>query len=142
MNILKKKILSTFIKIIKLTLLSITPIKLIIMKLAKKNSNSKGSNSNDSNSNSSTNNKTMNSTVTNFNLPGFGYGYMNTINALNMCYYQKYFLENGLYNGNSNCAFVGAESCGTHKKETSLKEIFDNNKSYPFVCKIKEKRYQ
>lgn len=82
----------------------------------------------------------MNSTVTNFNLPGFGYGYMNTINALNMCYYQKYFLENGLYNGNSNCAFVGAESCGTHKKETSLKEIFDNNKSYPFVCKIKEKK--
>ena len=67
----------------------------------------------------------MNSTVTNFNLPGLGYGYMNTINALNMCYYQKYFLENGLYNGNSNCAFVGAESCGTHKKETSLKEIFD-----------------
>ena len=106
----------------------------------KKNSNSKGSNSNDSNSNSSTNNKTMNSTVTNFNLPGFGYGYMNTINALNMCYYQKYFMENGLYNGNTNCAYVGAESCGTHKKETSLKEIFDNNKSYPFVCKIKEKK--
>ena len=105
----------------------------------KKNSNSKGSNSNDSNSNSSTNNKTMNSTVTNFNIPGFGYGYMNTINALNMCYYQKYFMENGLFNGNSNCALGGAESCGTHKKATSLKEIFDNNRSYPFVCKIKEK---
>ena len=110
----------------------------------KKNINSNGSksNSNDSNSNSSTNNKTMNSTITNFNLPGFSYGYINTINALNMCYYQKYFMENN-GNGtlaNSNCGFTGAESCGTHKKETSLKEIFENNRSYPFVLKAKEKK--
>ena len=85
----------------------------------------------------STNNKTLNSTVTNFNIPGYGYGFLNTINALNMCYYQKYFLENS---SNMSCGHMGAESCKTYKKETSLKEIYDNNKSYPFVYKPKEKK--
>ena len=109
--------------------------------------NSKGSNSNSHDSNNSmesTNNKTLNSTVTNFNIPGYGYGFLNTINALNMCYYQKYFLENnnGLNINSSNISmgYSGDESCKTYKKETSLKEIFDNNKSYPFVYKPKEKK--
>ena len=55
----------------------------------------------------------MNSTITNFNTKGlnYNYGYLNTINALNMCYYQKYFMENNKSN--------------SVKKETSLKEIFD-----------------
>ena len=104
-----------------------------------KNSNS-NSNSNSNDSNGSTNNKTLNSTVTNFNIPpGFGYGYMNTINALNMCYYQKYFAENK-NNSNMSTGFTGAESCSTYKKETSLKEIFENNRSYPFVFRNKEKK--
>ena len=57
-----------------------------------KGSNGSKSNSNDSNnSNDSTNNKTTNSTITNFNTKGlnYNYSYLNTINALNMCYYQK-----------------------------------------------------
>ena len=108
----------------------------------KKNSNGSNSNSNESNSNESTNNKTLLSNLTNFNIPGYGYGFLNTINALNMCYYQKYFLENkgGLNTNASNLSYVGAESCNTYKKETSLKEIFDNNRSYPFVYKNKEKK--
>ena len=87
------------------------------------------SNSNDSNnSNESTNNKTTNSTITNFNTQGlnYNYSYLNTINALNMCYYQKFCMENNNSVNNSN------------KKETPLKEIFDNNKIYPFVYKGKE----
>ena len=106
-----------------------------------KNSNS-NSNSNSNDSNESTNNITLNSTVTNFNIPpGFGYGYMNTINALNMCYYQKYFAENkNNNNSNMSTGFTGAESCCTYKKETSLKEIFENNRSYPFVFRNKEKQ--
>ena len=111
----------------------------------KKNCNGSNSNSHDSNnSNESTNNKTLNSTITNFNIPGYGYGFLNTINALNMCYYQKYYLENsnGFNNNNTNISngYTGVESCKTYKKETSLKEIFDNNKSYPFVYKPKEKK--
>jgi pentatricopeptide repeat protein len=89
-----------------------------------KGSNNSKSNSNESNnSNESTNEKTVNSTITNFNTKGlnYNYGYLNTINALNMCYYQKYFMENNKSN--------------SVKKETSLKEIFDNNKIYPFVYK-------
>ena len=109
----------------------------------KENSKGSNSNSNDSNSNESTNNKTLNSTVTNFNIPGFGYGFINTINALNMCYYQKFFMEkNGLLMNKKKSAFdmsnTGAESCNNFKKETPLKEIFDNNKSYPFVYKKNE----
>ena len=68
------------------------------------NSNDKGSNgskskSNESNksnnSNESTNEKTLNSSITNFNTQGlnYNYGYLNTINALNMCYYQKFCQE-------------------------------------------------
>ena len=93
-----------------------------------KGSNGSKSNSNDSNnSNDSTNNKTTNSTITNFNTKGlnYNYSYLNTINALNMCYYQKYCMEN--YNHSNSV-----------KKETSLKEIFDNNKIYPFVYKNKD----
>ena len=104
----------------------------------KKNSNGSKSNSNESNSNESTNNKTLLSNVTNFCIPPYGFGFLNTINALNMCYYQKYFLENK--EGINNNTFSGAESCNTYKKETSLKEIFDNNRSYPFVYKNKEKK--
>ena len=95
-----------------------------------KGSNNSKSNSNDSNnSNESTNNKTINSTITNFNTQGFNYNYsyLNTINALNMCYYQKYCMDK--YNkSNSN----------NNKKETPLKEIFENNKIYPFVYKNKD----
>ena len=92
-----------------------------------KGSNGSKSNSNESNnsnnSNESTNDKTLNSTtITNFNSQGlnYNYGYLNTINALNMCYYQKFFMDNN-------------NSTNSFKKETSLKEIFDNNKVYPFV---------
>ena len=92
-----------------------------------KGSNGSKSNSNESNnsnnSNESTNDKTLNSTtITNFNTQGinYNYGYLNTINALNMCYYQKFFMDNN-------------NSANSFKKETSLKEIFDNNKVYPFV---------
>ena len=94
------------------------------------NGNKSKSNSNDSNnSNESTNNKTINSTITNFNTQGlnYNYSYLNTINALNMCYYHKFCMENNNSINNS-----------TTKKETSLKEIFDNNKIYPFVYKGKE----
>ena len=108
--------------------------------MCEKKNISSNSNSNSNDSNGSTNNKTLNSTITNFNIPpGFGYGYMNTINALNMFYYQKYFAENKNNNSNMSTGFTGAESCSTYKKETSLKEIFENNKSYPFVFKNKEK---
>ena len=103
------------------------------------NSNDKGSNgskskSNESNksnnSNESTNEKTLNSSITNFNTQGlnYNYGYLNTINALNMCYYQK-FCQERIKSANAN---------NTMKKETSLKEIFDNNKIYPFVYKNKD----
>ena len=106
--------------------------------MSEKNNNSIDSKSD---SNESTNNKTLNSNITNFNTPG--YGFLNTINALNMCYYQKYCLKN---NGNENSKNInsssvsgtGAESCNnSYKKETSLKEIFDNNMSYPFIYKNK-----
>ena len=103
------------------------------------NSNDKGSNgskskSNESNksnnSNESTNEKTLNSSITNFNTQGlnYNYGYLNTINALNMCYYQKFCQDR----------FKSANANNTMKKETSLKEIFDNNKIYPFVYKNKD----
>ena len=101
----------------------------------KRDSKGSNSNSNDSNSNESTNNKTLNSTVTNFNIPGYGYGFLNTINALNMCYFQKFYMENNGYFNNNR-----TESCNTFKKETSLKEIYENNKSYPFVYKKKENK--
>ena len=105
----------------------------------KKEDKSSNSNSNDTNSNESTNNKTLNSTVTNFNISKYGYGFFNTINALNMCYFQKYYIENGGFlNNMSNMSYNGAESCNTFKKATSLKEIYENNKSYPFVYKKKE----
>ena len=108
----------------------------------KKDSKGSNSNSNDSNSNESTNNKTLNSTVTNFNIPGYGYGFLSTINALNMCYFQKFYMEkNGCFNNKSiNASYTGPESYNTFKKETSLREIFENNKSYPFVYKKKEKK--
>ena len=99
-----------------------------------KGSNGSKSNSNDSNnSNESTNNKTTNSTITNFNSQAinYNYSYLNTINALNMCYYQKLFMENN--------NAINNNSSSSPKKETSLKEIFDNNKIYPFVYKSKEK---
>ena len=86
----------------------------------------KNSNSNSNDSNSSTNNNTLNTTVTNFNVPMLGYGYLNTINALNMCFYQKYFP--GLKGSDTTC-----------KKQTPLKEIYEKNKSYPFVLKNKDK---
>ena len=100
-----------------------------------KGSNGSKSNSNDSNnSNESTNNKTANSTITNFNSQGlnYNYSYLNTINALNMCYYQKFFMDKNNMNMNN-------ISTNSAKKETPLKEIFDNNKIYPFVYKSKEK---
>ena len=43
-----------------------------------------------------------------------------------MCYYQKFCMENNNSVNNST------------KKETPLKEIFDNNKIYPFVYKNKD----
>ena len=91
----------------------------------KSNSSDKSNNSN--NSNESTNNKTINSSITNFNTP-LNYSYLNTINAINMCYYQKFFMDNN-----------NIQSPNSYEKETSLKEIFENNKSYPFVYKSKEK---
>ena len=100
-----------------------------------KGSNGSKSNSNDSNnSNESTNNKTANSTITNFNSQGlnYNYSYLNTINALNMCYYQKFFMDKNNMNMNN-------ISTNSAKKETPLKEIFDNNKIYPFDYKSKEK---
>ena len=97
------------------------------------------SNSCKSESNESTNNKTMNSNLTNFNTPG--YGFLNTINALNRCYYQKYCMnkngEEKSSNKETSVSYTGGESCKSYKKETSLKEIFDNNLSYPFVYKNK-----
>ena len=45
-----------------------------------------------------------------------------------MCYYQK-FCQERIKSANAN---------DTMKKETSLKEIFDNNKIYPFVYKNKD----
>jgi pentatricopeptide repeat protein len=96
------------------------------------------SNCSKSESNESTNNKTMNSTLT-FNTPG--YGFLNTINALNRCYYQKYCTNKNVEEKSSNketsVSYTGDESCNSYKKETSLKEIFDNNLSYPFVYKNK-----
>ena len=91
----------------------------------KSNSSDKSNNSN--NSNESTNNKTVNSSsITNFNAP-FNYSYLNALNAINMCYYQNYCMDNN------------STSPSSYQKETSLKEIFENNKSYPFVYKSKEK---
>jgi pentatricopeptide repeat protein len=107
----------------------------------KKDSKSSNSNSNDTNSNESTNNKTLNSTVTNFNLQKYGYGFFNTINALNMIYFQKCYMENkGLLANKTNISSTKAESCNTFKKGTSLKEIYENNMSYPFVYKKKEEK--
>ena len=105
------------------------------------NSNEKGNNgskskSNESNksnnSNESTNEKTMNSSITNFNTQGmnFNYGYLNAINALNMCYYQKFCQDKA--------KSINAANSNQTKKETPLKEIFDNNKIYPFVYKSKD----
>jgi pentatricopeptide repeat protein len=105
------------------------------------NSNEKGNNgskskSNESNksnnSNESTNEKTMNSSITNFNTKGlnFNYGYLNAINALNMCYYQKFCQDKA--------KSINAANSNQTKKETPLKEIFDNNKIYPFVYKNKD----
>ena len=105
------------------------------------NSNEKGNNgskskSNESNksnnSNESTNEKTMNSSITSFNTQGmnFNYGYLNAINALNMCYYQKFCQDKA--------KSINAANSNQTKKETPLKEIFDNNKIYPFVYKSKD----
>ena len=107
----------------------------------KKDSKSSNSNSNDTNSNESTNNKTLNSTVTNFNTYKYGYSFFNTINALNMCYFQKYYMNNnGLFNNYTNISCNGPQSYNTFKKGTSLKEIYEKNMSYPFVYKKKEEK--
>ena len=101
--------------------------------ICEKTENKSNSNDSISESNESTNNKTLISNATNFNAPGFGF--LNTINALNRCYYQKYCLKNnGEEKSNNNTT---SESCSIYKKETSLKEIFENNMSYPFVYKNK-----
>ena len=103
---------------------------------SEKGSNNSKSNSNDSNnsnnSNESTNNKTANTTITNFNSQGinYNYNYLNTINALNMCYYQKMCIDKIMNSKNSNSNVT--------MKETPLKEIFENNKIYPFVPKNKD----
>ena len=90
----------------------------------KSNSSDKSNNSN--NSNESTNTKTINSSITNFNAP-LNYSYLSTLNALNMCFYQKFGMDSN------------NKSVDLHYKETPLKDIFENNKSYPFVYKSKEK---
>ena len=90
----------------------------------KSNSSDKSNNSN--NSNESTNTKTINSSITNFNAP-LNYSYLSTLNALNMCFNQKFGMDSN------------NKSVDLHYKETPLKDIFENNKSYPFVYKSREK---
>ena len=49
--------------------------------------------------------------------------------------------KNQLNNTSSNKScenYKGAESGNTHKKITSLKEIYEKNLSYPFIYKTKE----
>ena len=69
--------------------------------------------------------------VTNFSVNSpLNYNYLNAINAINMCYYQNYFMDNNN---------IINTSPTSYQKETSLKEIYEINKSYPFVHKNKDK---